>query len=96
MDETKGGLRASKAIAFHEVWAKLWYVVNTKKPPHFVPKSPPFWRKMHQKIPKNVPETPHLGGLVHLGGCTGCFWFISGGFSVFGRGFFGTFWWVFW
>ena len=53
-----------------------------------VPKNPPA--KMYPPPPPNVPETYIFGG------CTGFFWYILGGFSVFGRGFLGTFWRGFW
>ena len=52
-----------------------------QKTPHFVPKTPPFWRtmyqtpppptKMYQKTPEMYQKTPRGGFLVHFGGCAG-------------------------
>ena len=63
--------------------------MNTKKKTHFVPKNPPFWRKMYQntprlkctqKPPKMYQKTPGVG--TFWGVVQGVFWYILVFFPV--------------
>ena len=60
------------------------------KKTHFVPKNPPFWRKMYQKTLEMYQTTPP--GCVHFGSLAGCVLVHFGGFFVHFGLFSVTFW----
>ena len=55
--------------------------------PHFVPKNPPFWRKMYQKTPSKCTRNTGGGG---FGTFWEVFWYILAEFCGAIRGFYGT------